>query len=152
MRKLLEDAGLGLTKEFTDMMQNQYNPMGNVYPPNFNTYPADQAPRSMDDQSYADSALFPQDNIYSPQPSLPGLNFTSPQQGANQSSGKIPDELEIDDVNALLAATGDTSSETVSKPSMMRTKIEEEQLKELQLKNKTRETILKKINEMDREE
>jgi hypothetical protein len=146
MRKLFEDAGLGLTKEFTDMIQNQYNPQGNIYPPDFNTYPADQAPRSMDDPNYTSSQL------YSPQPTSPGLNFTSPNQGANQTSGKLPDRLDIDDVNALLAATGDTSSETITKPSMMRTKIEEEELKGQKLKNKTMETILKKMNELESEE
>jgi len=75
MRKLLEDAGLGLTKEMTDQMNTMYNPQGAVYPPNFNTNQADQSPRPQDNQNYSTDASPSQTNSYNPQPSK--INFTS---------------------------------------------------------------------------
>ena len=159
MRKLIEDAGLGLTKEFTTQMDNMYNPQ-NVYPPSFATYPGDQAPRPMDDPNYTSSQLYnspepmmsmdaspSQTHSWNPQPSAAGLNFTTPGDGtggSRQVKGKIPDELKVDDMNALLAATGDTMSESLD------TQERKAALKEKELKNKTRETIIKKIEGLEK--
>lgn len=156
MRKLLEDAGLGLTQQMTAQMQNMYNPQGAVYPPDFNTYPADQAPRPQEDPNYTSSQLYnnpepilsmdaspSQTNSWNPQPSAAPLNFT--EQKA-LPKGDIPDELSIDDMNSLLAVTGDTASETTIGIQERKAK-----LKEQELKNTTRETIIKKIKELEEE-
>jgi len=152
MRKLLEDAGLGLTQEMTDNMQNMYNPMNPVYPPNFNTYPQDQAQRPQDDPNFTSSQrdyipAYPSaTNSANPQPSMPGLNFTTTSNGAGkQMKGELPDKLEIDDINALLAASGDNLNESLD-DELKRAKLEEQKLK-----NRTRETIIRKIEKIEDE-
>ena len=154
-RKLLEDAGLGLTKEFTDNLQNTYNPAGPVYPPNFNTYPADQQPRSMDDPNYTSSQLYQGadaspsvTNAANPQPSYPGLNFTTTttENGSGkQMKGKLPDKLEIDDINALLASTTGNVNESLDN------EIKKADLEEKKIKNKMIETLTKKISKLEDE-
>jgi len=152
LRKLLEDAGLGLTKEITDQMQNMYNPQGPVYPPSFDTYGADQQPRPADDPNFTSSQrdfdprsdATPGDtNQANPQPSYAGLNFTtsSANTGAHQSKGKIPDELSITDMNALLAASGDNLNESIE-DKQKKADLENTKLK-IEAKQKIIETLEK---------
>lgn len=163
MRKLLEDAGLGLTKDITDQMQNMYNPAGPVYPPNFDTTAADQSQRPMDDPNFTSSQrdftpepvqsmdARPGDtNRANPQPSMAAINFTSSGDGtggSHQVKGSIPDELSIDDMNALIASTGDTASETVTDEETKKAKLEE-----TLLKNETRKKIIETIEKIGNDE
>ena len=152
MRKLLEDAGLGLTQQNTDQMSQTYNPQGAVYPPDFNTYGADQQPRPNQDPNYTSSQLYSsepqqsmdaspsQTNQWNPQPSPPGLNFTSPKA---LPKGDIPDHLDIDDMNSLLAATGDTMSESIQEQERKLA------LAERQSKQALRETIVKQMKKIE---
>ena len=155
IRKLLEDAGLGLTQEMTAKMDQMYNPQGNIYPPNFNTYGADQGLRPQDDPNFTSSQLYndpepimsmdaspSQTNQWNPQPSPAQLNFTEPAKALPK--GKIPEGLSTEDMNALLAATGDTMSEVEANKN-----IKEAKLKQVQLKNKVTLKIIKALDKME---
>ena len=83
IRDIMEDAGLGLRKENTAMMNSMYHDT-NVMPPsfgqqnNFSTYGADHAPRPQDSPQYNDhdnpTPRFP--SKIDQQPSDPRLNFS----------------------------------------------------------------------------
>lgn len=85
IRDILQDIGLGLRKEYTNEMINQYHntmmmPQGFEQPrgPNFNTFGADTAKRPMDNPNYTPSNTNPTPRFppkFDPQPSDPRLNF-----------------------------------------------------------------------------
>lgn len=85
IRDILQDIGLGLRKEYTNDMMNQYHNT-NAYPPgfqqqgnNFDTTGADQQGRPMDNKNYTPSQSTPTPRFppkFDPQPSDPRLNFT----------------------------------------------------------------------------
>lgn len=87
IRDLFERAGLPLSKEYTEQLNDQYNdPMGQMAMQNlnipqtdmgggpvFNTVPADQAPRPYDDPSFS---VANRDLMVNPRPTDAHLNFT----------------------------------------------------------------------------
>lgn len=121
-RALLEDAGLGLRKEFTQSLEATYHNTEVMPPymeqPNFDTSSMDLAPRPMDAPQYYQSyvppnpwqsmdASFDQSNAYNPQPSK--IGFIEPNAGQGGISKKrlakiAGGKLDIDDLNAFLAA------------------------------------------------
>lgn len=148
-RQLLEDAGLGLRKEFTESLVAQYNPMQpQPQGPSFDTYNADQGLRPQDDPNYMQSnqffdprsdATFGQQNPnVSPQPSQAGLNFTVPGISKEKFENTF-DNLEIDDVNVLAS----NPSNEIEKRERLA------DLEEKEIKNETRKRVLETIKKLE---
>jgi len=170
IRDLLEDAGLGLRKEFTEALEQEYN-NPNVMPPDFeqqyNYDPSgyDQAPRPFDDPIYTSfatqsgslgstlppypyspepiksmDATLGDKNPQNPQPTDPRINFTV---GSTRKFNK----LDISDVNAWLA--GDSNIQGTVRETI---RIEGEEKKlaldEKRLRHETRKKILETIEQL----
>ena len=124
IRDLLEDAGLGLRKEFTEELNQQYNPT-NPMPPDFQQEPNndttgyDQAPRPFDDPNFTSFATesgslgstlppypYSPEPIKSmdatlgdkypqnPQPTDPRINFTEWKK-TNRSTSTLPNPIVV---------------------------------------------------------
>lgn len=157
VREILEDAGLGIRKQYTESLVAQYNnPM--AYPPDFNTYAADnQAPRPQDDPNYTSSQRF---NFQ--EPPVQSMDATyghvnpyvsnQPGQGTYWTStgnaGSVPkqtfrkafNKLEIDDINAWMSNSGNAETVEDIDKKIKETELAEKQLK-LEQRKKIQETL-----------
>jgi hypothetical protein len=166
IRDLLEDAGLGLRKEYTESMVAEYNNPMVVPPymqqqPSFDTSGADLQQRPMDNPNYDSMMIAPRgpEPIKSmdatlgdkypknPQPSDPRINFTQSTGSASKEEIKKGfDSLSIDDINAWLQNSG--NRETLQEAVRMEHERQKLDLEEKKMKNEMRKKVIETIEEL----